>query len=230
MNTFHRRYIFVDFDNLQKIKFKKLEKVCDRVFILINQDEFSVPFYLVQQMQKMGKGVKWIPVSAGLENDMNQHMCFLLGKMHSKVDISVEFAIVSNQPGLDTVISTINADGRSCLRVKRKPTQQELKVEDEFRTSPVPGNLEDFSHSDVNDSPISLDPLMKDEIIRRTAEQTVDRLIRSGNRPSEVELLRDYIQLNHQEYSSSGDVDEIIRHLESEDEIQIEGGEVIYNF
>ena len=110
MNTFHRRYIFVDFGNLQKIKFKKLEKVCDRVFILINQDEFSVPFYLVQQMQKMGKGVKWIPVSAIQDNDMNQHMCFLLGKMHNKIDKSVEFAIVSNQPGLDTIINTINSD------------------------------------------------------------------------------------------------------------------------
>lgn len=229
MNTFHRRYIFVDFDNLQKIKFKKLEKVCDRVFILINQDEYNIPFYLVQQMQKMGKGVKWITVNSVHENDINQHMCFLLGKMHHKVDKSVEFAIVSNQPGLDTIINAINSDGRSCLRVKRKPTQQELNAEGEFRNPTNPDHA-DFSHSDVNSSPISIDPLMKDEIVRRTAQQTIDRLIRSGNRPSEVDLLRDYIQLNHQEYSSSGNVDDIIRHLEDAEEIKIQGGEVIYNF
>ena len=229
MNTFHRRYIFVDFDNLQKIKFKKLEKVCDRVFILINQDEYNIPFYLVQQMQKMGKGVKWITVNSVHENDINQHMCFLLGKMHHKVDKSVEFAIVSNQPSLDTIINTINSDGRSCLRVKRKPTQQELTAEGEFRNTTNPDQA-DFSHSDVNSSPISIDPLMKDEIVRRTAQQTIDRLIRSGNRPSEVDLLRDYIQLNHQEYSSSGNVDDIIRHLEDAEEIKIQGGEVIYNF
>jgi len=55
-----QRYVFIDFDNLKKVKFKKLEKVCDKLFILIDVNEKSIPFSLVMNIQRLGKGVKWI--------------------------------------------------------------------------------------------------------------------------------------------------------------------------
>ena len=43
MNTFHRRYIFVDFANLKGVKFRKLDKVCDKVFIFLSREEENIP-------------------------------------------------------------------------------------------------------------------------------------------------------------------------------------------
>ena len=65
----NRRYIFIDFENLKKVKFRKLEKVCTRIFILIDAEEKNIPFSLVRQIQKIGKAVKWIGVEKPFQND-----------------------------------------------------------------------------------------------------------------------------------------------------------------
>lgn len=71
-----RRYIFVDFESLKKIKFKKLEKVCDKVFIFIDSKENSLPLELVRQMQRMGRSVKWVVVENLNQTGPNYHITF----------------------------------------------------------------------------------------------------------------------------------------------------------
>ncbi|MEL6863999.1 MAG: PIN domain-containing protein [Bacteroidota bacterium] len=230
MNTRRRRYIFVDFENLKKVKFKKLEKVCDKVFILIQADAEFIPISMVQQMQRLGKGVKWIVVHDTQEEGLNYHICFLLGKLHQKVSSDVEFAILSNDKAFDPLVNFINAEGRSCLRVKRKKTKEEK--EDEWYSAEESSELLDNLPGSTDYSPqIFLSDVSIDStIIEETAKETVERLMRSGNRPSELEMLRNYILLHNQELSEHGNVDMIIQSLEASDDIKIEKGEVIYNF
>ncbi len=38
------RFIFIGFEDLKKIKFDKLEQVCDKVFVFVNKKEKAIPF------------------------------------------------------------------------------------------------------------------------------------------------------------------------------------------
>ena len=217
-----RRYIFIDFENLKKVKFKKLEKVCDKVFIMINADEDQIPFDLVVQMQRLGRGVKWIPVHETEEMDMNYLLCFLMGQLHNKARKDVEFAILSNDPYFDALVNFINADGRSCLRVKRKRTQEEKesRFEDDTHTG----------HPDETPKPFLPEVILDQSTIDTIARNTIGRLRRSGTRPTGLQMLRNFILLNNQELIDPGNVDKVIQRMQQMENISLAKSEVIYNF
>lgn len=219
-----RRFVFIDFENLKKVKFKKLEKVCDRVFILIDAKEKNIPFSLVRQVQRLGKAVRWIPVYKPMNGDLNYHIAFLMGKFHQKINKQTEFAILSNDQSFDPLISFINAQGRSCLRVRSKPAVVAPTA------APVEEEQEDVGkQSQDKDQPI-FDAAFNNGIVESTATDTVRRLKRTGNRPVEVSMLRNYILLHNQELTKRGNVDQIIKQMERNKNIAIRGGEVTYHF
>ena len=246
MENSNRRYIFIDFNNLKKIKFKKLEKVCDKVFVFIDNDTKSIPLKLVIQMQRLGKGIKWIPITKPHRGNMNYHMCFLMGQLDKKLDKEIEFAVLSQNKSFDSLINYINEKGRSCIRVKREKTKMEAAVleeqahEEQQKTGMTPEEVltqienNNFSQEQellASNSATDTDVLVLDNtLIDRTARQTIKRLVRSGNRPAEIEMLKEYILLNNQEVTEEGNIDKIIHRLEKTNEIQISGNEVIYNF
>lgn len=219
-----RRFVFIDFENLKKVKFKKLEKVCDRVFILIDAKEKNIPFNLVQQIQRLGKSVRWIPIHKPLNGDLNFHIAFLLGKFHQKIDKQTEFAILSNDHVFDPLVSFINLQGRSCLRVRSKPASVPAK---ENGQEPQDDDL--GKQSEDKDRPI-FDAAFNNGIVESTATDTVRRLKRTGNRPVEISMLRSYILLHNQELTKRGNVDQIIKEMEKNKNIAIRGGEVTYHF
>ncbi len=129
MNQLPKRYIFVDYNSLKRVKFSKLEKVCNKVFILIHHSEENIPFDLVLQAQRLGKRVKWISTEADDINGFNFHISFLMGAIHQKVDDSIEFAILSDDKSFDILVDFINDSGRNCLRIKTKKKKQKLEEE-----------------------------------------------------------------------------------------------------
>ncbi|MFK8103013.1 MAG: PIN domain-containing protein [Saprospiraceae bacterium] len=225
-----RRYIFIDFEDLKKVKFKKLEKVCDKVFVFINEEETHIPFELVQQMQALGKGVKWISIPQPITTNFNYHICFLMGKLHQKVDKQIEFAILSNDKSFDPLVNFINTTSRSCLRVKRKKDKKEASVPMNAIELPSSITSSDEINQREDQQPFFLEQT-ESEVVENTAKETVNRLIRSGNRPAGLDMLKNYILLHNQELTIHGsNLDEIIDHLQETKEISIEQGEVIYNF
>lgn len=226
-----RRFVFIDFENLKKVKFKKLEKVCDRVFILIDAKEKSIPFSLVQQIQRLGKSVRWIPIQKPINGDLNLHIAFLMGKFHQKIDKQTEFAVLSNSNAFDPLVSYINLQGRSCLRVRSKAVNGTPRKEATVvrTTTTSSETTETGVQSQDQDRPI-FDAAFKNGIVASTATDTVQRLKRTGNRPVEISMLRSYILLHNQELTKRGNVDEIIEEMERSKDIAIREGEVTYHF
>ena len=252
MTTHTRRYVFLDFDTLVSIKFKKLEKVCDKIFVFVGSDVADIPFALVRDMQNMGNAIKWVEVGTSLTNDVNYHICFLMGKLHEKISGDVEFAILSNDAGFDPLVNFINSTGRACVRIKNnaamektatvpKPEattplskgQEKSVVEPKIvqKTSLEALNSRLFgehkSETDGNDQAQANGEYV---LIDETARETVRRLVRSGNRPQNVTMLRNYILLHNQELSLHGDVDKIIGRLSDSNEIKLSNEVVQYNF
>lgn len=285
-----RRYLFLDFEDLKDIKFRKIEKVCDRIFVFIRKEEKQVPVGLVQKMQRFGRNAKWVVID-GLDimQNMNYHISFLMGKLHERIDTEIEFAVLSNDENFDPLITYINTKGgRSCLRVKGKKKERrkvedaaanpvvrrrvvatsnytlidEMKSEEELQafSAPItprevePAILISAGYDDENLK--SEEPIVRSvtnqftlldntingngnsetsgfgdgQIVNRTAEETVSRLVRSGNRPALISTLKNYILLHNQELTVHGNIDAIISRMEEKKEIEVKDEEVIYHF
>lgn len=265
-----RRYMFVSFDDLKQLSFKKLERVCDKVFVFVHENIEAVPFSLVRDMQKMGNNVKWITITGNTLSDMSYQICFLMGKLHEKMSADIEFAILSNDPTFDPLVTFINSTGRSCIRVQQKENghnnenthhldplskQPRPLIDDESAFQTVTKNIStDMSSADFyemtpptptfpnhfstestafateNQDFTKTNKPQYDDFIIEAALETVRRLIRSGNRPSEIGILKNYILLHHRDEKVHRNIEKIVQYLEYNNNITINETEVIYHF
>ncbi len=243
------RYVFISYEDLKDIKFKKLEKVCDKIYILINEGIENLPFKLVQRLQKLGKNVKWMQISEK-EEALSLSMAFLLGQMHAKISKDVEFAILSNDRQYDSIVSYLNNIGRECIRVKNKKKNiadftngesfnHKEEIAESIEEDTIEIDLQDSINiqeprPNFNMGNTALDMLANGKEaakgVKVAANETIKRLIRSGNRPSELSLLKSYISLHNQNEAVDENIEDIIKHLASTNEIEIREDEVIYNF
>lgn len=262
MTNKSKRYLFIDYEDLQKVNIKKLEKVCNKIFIFISENVKIIPIEVVMQIQKFGKHAKWIPVAEHLQEDMSFHICFTMGKMHEKVRKEIEFAVLSNETIYDSVVNFINEENRVCLRVKSYEEEDSIEqnvhdiingaVEEMHENSVVNDVvIEDVEMPEyeeekevngyvekktvINGNPeidVNVEEPSEDEsaLIEKTAEDTVRLLVHSGNRPSDISMLRSYILIHNKNLSYQGDLDKIIEYLVSKKDIVLNKDEVTYNF
>ncbi len=214
MGKARQRFVFTDFNSLQKVKFKKLRKVCDRLYILIDKQQTQIPFSLVKQLQVFGKNASWITYENTSKENLYLQMAFLLGNIHHTTEEEVEFALLSDNKGLDNLVNMINDFGRSCLRVK---TGQE----DAFSETP---DLLDTEPKEKKNG------FKTSEAVLKAKKSAMDKLVASGNRPMDVSMLKTYILLHSESVIPNGDVDKVIHEMERSAEISVQNGDVTYNF
>lgn len=252
MSTKKKRFVFTEFKTLQHTSFEKLEKVCDKLFVLIRPEEQQIPFPLVLAMQRMGKNAKWIMAKSTDTGSLEFHLSFLLGKLDEKLDEEIEFAILSGSTNLDPVIDFINQSGRNCLRVTVEETEAEYETEQmssegylideetDYETEtdlqidlsePIVNKKQEGSTQTTNLSTKTSSSVIDKQDIETKALETVQRLQYTGNRPAEVILLRDYIALFHQGIEDDdGQADQIINKLVEDRQIEVRKGIIKYNF
>jgi hypothetical protein len=239
----YSRYIFIEFENLKQIKFDKLEQVCDKVFVFVNKDEKAIPFILVQQLQKLGENVQWVPVN-GADNQANSHfLSFYLGQTHEQVDEDIEFAIVSEDQMYDLLIDHLNDIGRSAIRVTRSKeksgqlsdlneinwsTKEEEVVKKVVRKEIITEKISG-EHSIDAPKPPSVN-IQNQQLSEKIANETIKRLVMSGNRPAAIDALKSYILLQYNNADVNRNIDLIIRKLENTKEIEVKDREVLYKF
>ncbi|MFK8056798.1 MAG: PIN domain-containing protein [Saprospiraceae bacterium] len=285
-----RRFVFVHYEDLLHIRFKKLEKVTDKLYVFISDTVSQMPVWLVKQVQEMGRDLEWIEVGEADRNLTNTLMAFTIGTLHEKVDLGVEFAILSDDERIDTLVEHICNGERACVRVKQgapsaesvkmnssasaepkpapKPSEvspkrapersvliadeleEDMEVEDlDLDVAPIskPQGFDDFSSFKEDDKAVSVNqegnfnlrPRFQQTLptvderevnVAGLADNVVRRLIRSGNRPADVSMLRSYILLHSDDATAMEYVQEMIEHMARTGEIKINDGEVNYNF
>lgn len=252
MSTKKKRFVFTEFRTLQHVNFKKLEKVCSKLFVLIRPQEQQIPFPLVLAMQRMGKNAKWIVAKSTNTDSLEFHLSYLLGKLDEKLAEEIEFAILSSSTNLDPLIDFINQSGRNCLRVTVEETEAESEIEEfeeetyllddeagEFETetdlridlSETTATLTQKEASRSTEISTDTSKTINKQDIESKALETVQRLQYTGNRPAEVILLRDYIALFHQGIEDDdGQADQIINMLVENKQIEVRKGIIKYNF
>lgn len=232
-----RRYIFSGLEALMEGKLKKLAGLCEKLFIFIDEEEPVVPVKIVRKLQAFGKKIKWVPVEIDLQTDFQVFFSFFVGKTHERTAPDVEFIILGAQPQYDSLVRFINTSGRSCLRLEPARALELLEPGyDVAHVEPVPAVPSDRHKDSIR----AVEPSESgegggrektDAACKKIAQEVVQRMIRSGNRPAELDTLREYIRLCHQELPGSGSIDRIIQHMEERNEIALKGSnEVLYHF
>jgi PIN domain len=287
MNTSLRRYVFLDFDNLQKIQPKKLSKVCEKAFVVVPSKQASVPLALVVELQKFGKDLKWVLVDDDTSPNLYCYIAFLMGKLHEKVPTEIQFAVLSDDSSLDPLVRFINEAGRNCLRVKRSlatdeptpapaPPTKIQPIAEPVAAKPVKlvnkaismtsmsanesllpnimmslsmqeeieedmGEITFLDEEVIYHAPAERIELIKpmenhleyDEVdadIHKKAMDIIEKLVQSGNRPSEVSLLKYYALQHHENLGKNGTLQRVIEHLEKTRYISLEESEITYHF
>ena len=230
-----RRFVFLSYTDLDSITFKKLDKVCERLYIFIDAKVDQLPISIVRKMQRFGDQIRWISGDMSADPDMMGPISFQMGKLHAKLHPTTEFAVVSDSSSFDTLVKMIRKSGRPCLRLDAKEWALMQGVEPEEQLTeknaiqlPVEELIPE--EKELKKQIISPGVSMDEKRVQETVQETFERLIRSGNRPAEVETLKSYILIHHPEFSSFDGLDSVIRGLEATMDIQIDEGEVHYNF
>ncbi len=250
----YSRFIFIGFDDLKKIKFDKLEQVCDKVFVFVNKEEKAIPFVLVQQLQKLGESVQWVPIAGETSRTTCHFLSFHLGLAHEQIDEDIEFAIISEDPAFDSIIAYLNELGRSAVRVmgnkdqnehtsdlnninwsKKEKEDVEEIVEKEAvileKSEVAVHNMERTNGVHTIEKPkAAVVSPQNQQLSERIARETIKRLVMSGNRPAAIDALKSYILLQYNNADVNRNIDLIIKKLEKTKEIEVKDKEVVYNF
>jgi len=222
MSNDPKRYIFIDFENLKKIKVKKLQSVCCKFFILINDSNKTIPFSIVTKIQKLGNRVKWIPVDTQGSHNLNYHIAFLIGKMHQKSNPDTEFVVLSNNTEIDPLIAFINEDGRFCIRVRRAN-----------KTVPRSGSTQQSGSNNSSSDNSNGHDIGTEERKKRLdilINDSKSRLLIIGDRPAQVHDLCKFLSLHNQEYAPLFEMSEILGEMQKRKDIQLNNKQVKYNF
>lgn len=242
MTTTQRRYVFIDFTTLKKIKFRKLQKVCDKLFVLVSPDSRKVPLKLVMQTQKLGNRVKWTVANIPKEGQgFEMHVAFLMGQLHQKVSNEIEFAVLSDSENFDALIAFINENGRNCIRVRSNTSTKTTEGEQTATATSV--NTGDYVVSSVSSYANDDDVLAEtstphngkvseemEALLVKTMDETVERLVRSGNRPLRLNVLKQYILLQNNNPLLQTHLDEVIEKMIEDSKIEVIENEVHYLF
>lgn len=244
MSSQKLRYVFTDYKNIGSIKLKKLEKLCSKLFILIDASEKYIPLSLVRNVQRFGKTAKWIPIQESDET-LDFHIIYMMGKMHDKIDKEIEFAILSENEELNGIIRYINHGGRRCMRIRiiegktaafnPKPKVTKAKPEpipkpeakDLNNQAPIPKNFKNYTARPS----VTLSSSEEDLLIN-AAHNTIERLqlLPKDNRAYNRDALLNYIQISNQQLTENNDkAQKIINYLTSKGYIKFVGDIVEYN-
>lgn len=231
MNPSEQRYLFVSFDVLKEIKYSQLSRVCDKAYVFIDSSEQHIPFRMVKMFQKMGKRLKWVELEVNDRQSLHYIMSFTIGKLHRKLNKETEFAILSNDEHFDALVKLLNDKDRYCVRVMQEKEEEENGNAPPKTEEPAPPPPKEVSTNGFSsDYLFSTQVDYSGDFIEKSVENTIKRLIRSGNRPSSLYLLKEYILLNNSELNLQEEVDQVIQKLEDTNEIKLLGEEIIYNF
>ena len=237
------RYVFTDYKNIRSIKLKKLEKVCQKLFILIDSSEEFIPLSLVRDIQRFGSAAKWITINDS-DHSLDYHIIYLMGKMHSKIPKDIEFAILSENENLSSIIRYINQDKRSCIRIRFKEETlaafPEKKAKKKY-TAPAPSKKEEEAEKPVveNKAPKDVSPkeyptliLSEEDLLIKASHATIERLqlLSEEKRPFNRDALFNYIEFTNENWAdTNGDPTDMIDYLVAKGYIKFVGDIISYH-
>ncbi len=114
----YEKFIFVDFENINSLEIRNLDKEKHKIFMLVGSAQNRIPFDIVSQAHDFNESLKWIKIEGSSKNDLDMHFSFLLGECHRTADKNIEFLIHSKDKDHSQKVSFMNSQGRKCRKLR----------------------------------------------------------------------------------------------------------------
>lgn len=113
------KYLFVDLENIHQINVDKIKEDNVKIFMLVGSFQNRIPFELVKRTQELGTNLTWIKIASEGRNNLDFHLCYLLGEFNKTTHKDTIFYVLSKDKGYDGVIKYVNLHGRKCYRIEK---------------------------------------------------------------------------------------------------------------
>ena len=111
------KIIFVDFENVHRIRLESIRKDDTLVLLFVGRDQTKIPFDLVRSAQQFGDRLRWVKIEGGGKNNLDFHITYEMGAYDQNIEKKIQFIILSKDTGYDSLIRYINKNGRICRRI-----------------------------------------------------------------------------------------------------------------
>lgn len=115
-----RRYVLVDFENVQPSSLGALKAGDCHVMVFAGQHQTRVDLGLAQALQPFGTHAQYIQIVGSGKDALDFHIAFYIGKLAAEHPSS-NFTIVSKDTGFDPLIKHLSKLGIACKRVATLP-------------------------------------------------------------------------------------------------------------
>lgn len=112
-----KRYILIDFENMQKIDFDLIDMDETEIIIFVGRSQNKIPFPLVEKAQLLGNRIQWLKIAGDGKNNLDFHIAFELGRLSEKLPRDVTFIILSKDSGYDSLLKFAKENGMRAQRI-----------------------------------------------------------------------------------------------------------------
>ncbi len=228
-----RRYLFLFYNQLEAQQIELLAQVSDKIYLFVSEEVSNVPLTLAIKLQKLGKSLKWVVMETDGVEDRRMHLAFHLGKLHEKLPTDIEFAVFSNDEDYDAIIAHLNRARRRCQRVRTDSDLTSQITPDSILDNVLFNNERPPAYQNISSVPeFKEEPTLlqsTEVVVMNLAARVRERMLHSGNRPAELDLLKEYIITNTPDIQPAA-AEKVISHMANSREIEIENREVLYHF
>lgn len=164
MPNSYLHFVFVDFENVQKVDLGLVEGKAVHVTLLLGKNQKKLEMALVQQIHQFADQVELVEVGASGHNALDMTLAYYLGRAIQRMP-DAQFTIVSKDKDFEPMISHLRCKGIKVDRCEifsdayqpasRKPAAQAkvpvdklLKLISDFKTKPAsrPGRKDKLMH------------------------------------------------------------------------------------
>jgi uncharacterized LabA/DUF88 family protein len=112
----HKKYLFVDFENTQKIDFSKMDSSI-HVYVFVGANQKSMLIDIAIQNQKLGSRLEWKRIDGSGKNALDFHIAYYIGKTLEK-DPAAECIILSKDTGFDPLLAALRKENKKAQRIE----------------------------------------------------------------------------------------------------------------
>jgi len=116
MSTHHKRYLLIDFENVQNIDLSKADSTI-HIIVFVGKNQKTLSIDLAISNQKLGSRLEWRRVDGQGKNALDFYIAYHIGRIFEK-DPLAECIIMSKDTGFDALINGLKKDKLNCARVE----------------------------------------------------------------------------------------------------------------
>jgi len=122
-----RKYVFVDFENVQPKNLELLKGHPFQVLVFIGANQTRFPRHFVVPMQALGDQASYVEIEGSGPNALDFHIAYYIGEVATR-EPGADFHVISKDRGFDPLIRHLNSRGVNVRRENDLAEIPEMRI------------------------------------------------------------------------------------------------------